>query len=266
MGLKRVAIICLFVLLAGAAISIILNIKDTLVDKSDEILIKDNNYTNIHVESGNASVEILPTKESETKVEYSGKIRKKFNYRFHAEVKRDTLFVELNEKRWNFFHFGFGPHSIKLTIHVPEKEYNELKTELDNGRINVHDINVQAIDLETDNGIIDLQNVEAQTIRLKSDNGQILMQDVNGSIDAETDNGRIILTTTDLDRPIDLKTDNGLIEIQTDKEPTNATIHVKVDNGRINVFGAENKQTVFGDGVNKINLESDNGRITVKKR
>lgn len=266
MGLKKVAIICLFVLLAGAAISIILNIKDTLVDKSDEIVIKDNNFTNIHVESGNASVEIMPTKDLNTKVEYSGKIKKKFNYRFHAEVKGDTLFVELNEKRWNFFHFGFGAHSIKLTIHVPEKEYNELKMELDNGKINVHDIDVQAIDLETDNGVIDLENIDAQNVRLKSDNGKILMQEVNGSIEAETDNGRIILTTSDINRAIDLRTDNGLIEIQTDKEPTNATISVRVDNGKIDIFGVENKQTVFGDGVNKINLESDNGKITVKKR
>ena len=266
MGLKKVAVICLFVLLAGAAISIILNLKDTFVDKSDEIVVKENNYSNIQVESGNASVEILPTKESNTKVEYSGKIRKKFNYRFHAEVKGDTLFVTLKEKRWNFFHFGFGPHSIELTIHVPEKEYKELKTELDNGKIHVHDIDIKTIDLETDNGMINLENIDAQNVRVKSDNGQILMQEVNGDIEAETDNGRIILTTSNLDRTIDLKTDNGLIEVQTDTEPTNATINVKVDNGRVDVFGVDNKQTKFGNGLNKINLESDNGKITVKKR
>lgn len=266
MGFKKIAIICLFVLLAGAALSIIFNIKDSMVDKSDEIILKEKNYSNIEVISDNASIEILPTKKAETKVEFSGRMKKKFKYNFHANVKGDTLYIELKEKRWSFISFGFNSFNVKLIVYVPEKDYNALRTELNNGRVTLQNIVVHDVNVETDNGMIDLKKVDAKTVQVKTDNGQIRMDDVSGTINAETDNGRIIFSSTDLDRPINLKTDNGAIEVQTDKEPTNTTIKVKVDNGKIDIFGAENKQTIFGNGENAIYLETDNGRITVKKR
>ncbi|WP_413377986.1 hypothetical protein [Alkalihalobacillus sp. 1P02AB] len=40
-----------------------------------------------------------------------------------------------------------------------------------------------------------------------------------------------------------METNNGRIHIKTEKEPTNATIDVKVDNGRIDVIG----QSTNGD-------------------
>ncbi|WP_166462386.1 DUF4097 family beta strand repeat-containing protein [Psychrobacillus vulpis] len=266
MSIKKIAIGCLFVLLAGAAISIILNIKDTFVDKADEILVEDNNYSNIEVLSENASVKVLPAKDGKTKVEFSGKIKKKSNYIFNADVNGDTLYVELKEKRWNFIQFGFTSRNIQLIVYVPEKEYQSLKTEIDNGKIKTESIHANEISLETDNGLIDMNNIVADNVQVKTDNGQIRMEEVEGAIHAKTDNGRIILTSNNLDRSINLKTDNGLIQIQTDKEPTNATIDAQVDNGKIEVFGTSNKQTIFGNGENLIKLETDNGKITVKKQ
>ncbi|WP_186321313.1 DUF4097 family beta strand repeat-containing protein [Bacillus sp. FJAT-22090] len=266
MGPKKIAIICLFVLLAGAAISVFFNIKDKMVDKSDEIVLNDKNYSNIEVITDNASVDILPTKEAKTKVEFSGKMKKKFKYNFQANIKGDTLYVELKEKRWSFISFGFNSHNMKLIVYVPEKEYNIIKTELDNGQIKIQNIKVQEIDLETDNGMIDLKNIAAKNVQANSDNGQIRMEDVDGTINVETDNGRIIFASPNLNRSISLETDNGAIEVQTDKEPTNATIKVKVDNGKIDVFGTENSQSIFGKGDNLIFLKTDNGKVTVKTK
>lgn len=264
MNLKKIAIIGLFVLLAGAAISIVLNVRDTLVNKSDEITVKES-YTNIDILSDNASVEIIPTKNNHTEVKFSGKMKQKSRYRFNADVKGDTLYVELKEKNWSFIQFGFTSLDIKLIVYVPEKEYDELRTEIDNGRIISEGLQVKDLNLETDNGSIELKNVQAQTVSLQTDNGQILLDEVGGEINAKTDNGRILLTTSNLERFINLKTDNGLIEIQTDKEPSNVTIDAKVDLGKIDVFGSSNKQTIFGNGTNLIKLETDNGKISVSK-
>lgn len=265
MNLKKIAIISLFILLAGSAISIVLSIKDTLVNKSEEIVVEDNSFTNIQIKSDNASVQIVPTKKDETKVEFSGKMKKKFSYNFRANVKGDTLQVELKEKHWGFIQFGFSSHDVKLTVYVPEKEYGQLKTELDNGRIVVENMKVNDVDLKTDNGSIELKNIEAIIIRANTDNGQVLMDNVDGDLKVGTDNGRIVLKTNNLERSIQFKTDNGLIDIQTDKEPLNVTIDAKIDLGKIDIFGKSNKQTIFGNGENLIKLEADNGKIFVEK-
>ncbi|WP_391122803.1 DUF4097 family beta strand repeat-containing protein [Psychrobacillus sp. L3] len=265
MGIKKIAIISLFILLAGVAVSIILNVKDALVNKSDEIIVEDNSFTNIHILSDNALVEIIPTKNEATKAKFSGKMKKKSNYNFHADVKGDTLVVELKEKRWSFIQFGLTSHDIKLKVYVPEQNYSKLKTEIDNGRIVAENMNVKNMELETDNGSIELKNINSESVFTKTDNGQILMDNVEGKLKAETDNGRIVLITNNLERSIDFKADNGLLQIQTDKEPSNATIQAKVDVGSVHIFGKTKTRTIFGDGVNLINLEIDNGKIIVKK-
>ncbi|MDI2588913.1 hypothetical protein OR571_17880 [Psychrobacillus sp. NEAU-3TGS] len=80
MSLKKIAIIGIFVLLAGAAINIILNVTDTFVKKSDEIVIEETDFSKIEVLADNAAVELLPSKENKTMVSFSGKMKKKLNY------------------------------------------------------------------------------------------------------------------------------------------------------------------------------------------
>lgn len=265
MNLKKIAIISLFILLAGAAISIVLTIKDVLVDKSEEIVVGDNSFVNMDIKSDNAAVYIVPTKKNETKVEFSGKMKKKNAYTFHADVKGDTLQVVLKEKRWGFIQFGFTSRDVKLTVYVPEKEYSELEVDINNGRVVAENLQVNHVDLETDNGSIEIKNIDSALIQAYTDNGQILMENVEGDLKAETSNGRIILKANNLERAIDFQTDNGLIEIQTDKEPSNATINAKVDLGRIDIFDNSNEQNIFGNGEHLIQLKTDNGKITVKK-
>lgn len=264
MSFKKVAIICVFVLLAGAAINIILNFSGAFVKKSDEIVVKDTNYSNIEIVADNAAVELLPTKENKTTVSFSGEMKKKLKHHFSAEVKGDTLYVESKEKRWNFIQFGFSSLNNKITVHVPEKEYGIITTEIDNGRIIVKNMKAKIVNLESNNGQIDLTEIAAENTHVKTDNGKVSFRHVEGSINAETDNGQISLITNNLDRAISLKTDNGLISIQADQEPTNATIHAKTDNGRISIFGKSAEQTTFGKGENMIKLSTDNGMITVK--
>ncbi|MFJ8064500.1 DUF4097 family beta strand repeat-containing protein [Psychrobacillus sp. NPDC096426] len=264
MSFKKIAIICLFVLLAGAAINIILNVQDKFVQKSDEIIVEDKNYSNIEVVADNATVELLPTKEKKTTVSFSGKMKKKLKYHLSADVKGDTLYVELKEKRRNFIQFGFSSLSNKITVHVPVKEYGEIKTEIDNGRIIVKNMQATSVNLESNNGEIELTDIASENVYVQTDNGKISLRHVEGSINAETDNGQISLLTNNLDRAISLETNNGLINIQAEQEPTNATIHAKTDNGRISIFGKSSEQTTFGNGENMIKLSTDNGMITVK--
>ena len=88
-------------------------------------MIDDQSFTNIEILTTNAAVEIVPTKDSVTTVEYSGKTKKKSKFIFEADVKGDTLFVQFKEKRRSFFNFGFSSLDLKLIVKVPEKQYDQ---------------------------------------------------------------------------------------------------------------------------------------------
>lgn len=235
------------------------------VGDSNKKEIENGTFMNIEVVSNNALIEIIPTKNSTTTVEYTGKKKKNAKYIFNVDVKGDTLFIQLKEKRRGFFSFGFSFSAVSLVVQVPENQFKMIKAVNDNGKIQVENMNAEELVLDTNNGNIELKNIEASSVNVESDNGKIILDQVNGKIRGETDNGAISFVTNNLDRPIELITDNGRIEIQTETEPTNATIDAKTDNGRIEIFGDQKKQATFGNGEHLIKLRTDNGRITVTK-
>lgn len=265
MSLKKIAIVGLAILLVGAAINIIFNLRGNFERKSETVTIEESNFQHIQVEAGSVSVEIVPSKNDETTVSFNGEAKKSTKYKLKAEVRRDTLEIKLKERRWSFINFGFSKKST-LIVSVPDKKYGELQMELDNGKILVSDMRVNEVEVETDNGSIELKDVTSKEINASTDNGRISMDNVEGKLFADTDNGQINLITNNLDRVIHFETDNGAIEIHSSTKPTNATIDVKVDNGKVDIFGHSDKQTEFGNGENLIRLETDNGRIIVNEK
>lgn len=261
---KLFAVLVLVIIVVGG-VTLLLKPGNVFEMSNNKIVIEDLSFTNIAVITENAAVEIVPTKDSVAAVEYSGKTKKNKKFIFEADVKGDTLSVQFKEKRKWFINFGFSSLDLTLTVHLPERQYERLQVETDNGRIIAEQLQATDINLETDNGRIELKHVDAKAVNVKSDNGKIVLNNVIGQMKAKTDNGQISVVVNDLDQSIDLETDNGKIEIKTVKEPTNAIIDAKTDNGRVEIFGQENKYVTFGNGKNLIKLRTDNGRITVTK-
>ena len=224
---------------------------------SEEKVINHDRYTNIDITTDNSQIELIPTNDATTKVELSGKAAKKDKYTFAADVEGNTLTIQLKERQKKLVHFDFFSTSYLLKVYVPEKLYDTVQLESDNGRVKVESLQAKDIDVETDNGRIELNNVQgtsvtteshngrielksvaASTVMVKADNGKIILDDVEANISGKTHNGSISLVTNQLDRHIDFESDNGSIKIETaEKEPTNASFDVKVDNGRVNIFG-----------------------------
>ncbi len=262
---NKLFVVLVVVLIVAGGISLLFKPGSVFEKSTNRKVIDDLSFTTITVLADNAAVEIVPTTDSVATVEYSGKTKKNKKFIFEAVVKGDTLAVQFKEKRKGFIQFGISSLDLTLTLHLPEKQYERLQVETDNGRIIAEQLQAKNIHMETDNGRIELKHVDAEAVNVKSDNGKIILENVTGQMKAKTDNGRISVVTNNLDQSIDLETDNGRIEIQTEKEPTNAIIDAKTDNGRVEIFGQENKHVTFGKGENLIKLRTDNGRITVTK-
>lgn len=262
---NKVFIIVALVLLIVGGIVLMFNIENQFENSAKKKVIDDQSFTSIEIMTTNAEVEIVPTEDAVTTVSYSGKTKKRSEFIFETDIKEDTLVVQFKEKQRNFFNFGFSSLNFKLIVKVPEKQYDRIQAESDNGRIKAENIQTKELALETDNGAIELKMIDATAVKVKTNNGAIILDRVDGSIIGRTDNGRVSLVTNNLDRSIELIASNGRIEIQTEKEPANATIDVKTDNGKIDVFGYDNKHTKIGNGEHLIRLRTDNGRIAITK-
>ncbi|WP_298474234.1 DUF4097 family beta strand repeat-containing protein [uncultured Psychrobacillus sp.] len=269
---------------------------------SDKLIrIPDSTFTNVLIDLDYGALNLFPSETDETIVELIGESEK---LSFVAEVIGDTLSVKLKSKKMSFFTFIFQVKELKVNVALPKKLYStitmksdhgriraekllgkivkvnsdngsillqeiastlmEVKT--DNGRIELDRVQSDKLTTTTDNGRIELRNVDTEKVHAETDNGRITMQYVNGDILGKTDNGRIELLTTSIDRMIDLKTDNGSIMIETESDPTDVSISAKVDWGKVDIFGERNSKTVFGAGTHQVRLTSDNGRLTVAKR
>ncbi|MFD1851506.1 DUF4097 family beta strand repeat-containing protein [Oceanobacillus bengalensis] len=258
--MKKNVIIVMVALIVVAAF--IVNFFPFGNEKTKEIEIDDEAFTGVEIETENTKIEILPTDADFAKAVLSGD--KSNKYKLDANVKGDTLQIVLDDRWFQFISFDFTFSTPLLTVYLPEKEYEIVQVETDNGTIQADQLEAKEVSAESNNGKIELKNIKSEWLDINVDNGQVLLENVEGEINGKSDNGKITLITESLDRDIALKTDNGEINIQTEKEPTNATIDIKVDNGRVSVFGDSLYDTIIGDGEHVIELKADNGYIEIK--
>lgn len=265
-SIKKISIIALVLLLIGVAGSLFTyRNANKLVQVSEEKLINDQNITQVQVETDNVGVEIVPTKDKVTKIELSGKRSTETKQIFSANVNGTTLSIKLKDERLKFFSLDFLATSLTLKVYLPEKQYASLLIDSQNGLIQAQQMNITDVKATTNNGRIELKNIVSSTVYVESSNGKISLEHVDGKLTGKTNNGKISIISKDLDRPMQLDTNNGSISVQTEKEPTNTTFNVHVDNGHINILDKYNSNAVIGKGENVISLITNNGAITVSK-
>jgi len=264
--IKKLSLIALTFLLVGvigAVVTFSSIAKQSPI--SEEKVIDNTAITAIQVEAGNAEVEILPTKDAVTTVALSGTGNDHVKRRFSAEVEGTTLSVKLESWNRKLFNFDFRFKPLTVKVLLPEKVYESLQIDSNNGRVKVEKANINDVKARLNNGTIELKHIQANTVDVESDNGKIQLEYVEGTIKGKTSNGKISVVTKDLERTIQLGSNNGSIEIQTEKNPVDVAFDVHVDNGRIDILDKYESDAVIGKGTHVIKLTTNNGRITVTR-
>lgn len=283
LNVRKILVIAFFILLIGIIGSVLTYASAN--DKTDwetaNQTIDPEQVQNLDIESNNAEIDIVLTNDKEIKIEYRAQIA---DERLHTEINDSTLFIQVKDRSKKWFNFGLFSPTKSLKVFVPEKDYKQLDVMNDNGPIYLSNLTIEQINLltdngrltmdnlkassigaESDNGRIELKNVLSDQIEVKTSNGKVNFEDVEGDISGQSNNGSISLKTKHLNRSLDFETDNGKIMIQTEQEPTSAVFDLRVDNGKINVFGESNWNTIVGNGDHLIKLVTHNGGITIKK-
>ena len=259
---KKLSILALLLLLIGGVGSYF-TFSQSWEEVTSEKKVNSDMVEEIQISIDNATVEVLPTSDTETKVQLVTKGMDVSKLDFTAEVEGTKLTIRLKDK--STFYVGFNIQSSHLYVYVPQKLYQSIAIDNDNGKVRMSELNVKNLNVQTDNGRIELNKIVSENVDVKSANGRLNLNDVEGNIKGSSNNGKIVLTTKDLDRNIQLESNNGKISIETEKEPTNTTFKIKADNGSINILDKYEGNTVIGKGENLVYLKSNNGKIEVKK-
>ncbi|MBP1970655.1 DUF4097 and DUF4098 domain-containing protein YvlB [Virgibacillus natechei] len=264
-NVKKVAVVALLLLLIGGLGSIFtFNFNERTAIAETKTADTDN-ITAIDIRMNNEKVIIKPTEEPQARIELTGNEANDDKTELSVKENGNTLSIETTKQREKLFQFFSWGGAMTLTVYLPEKSYESLVVDIDNGSFQAEQLTIEDINASTNNGEIAMADITAGTVNVHSNNGKIKLDHVAGEINGKTNNGAISLVTEGLERSIDFDTDNGSITIQTDEEPTNAVLDVRVDNGKINIFGDSDWDTVIGNGDNQIKLTTNNGSITVEK-
>lgn len=297
LNMKRLSVLGAIIFMIGL-IGSIMTYKT--VPKADTVTgeLGSTDFSNIEVNASDGEISVSSTNETKPKVEVIGY---NLEENFSLNITNGTLHVNYKDKSKKFFSLGFDTRNVKIHLFVPENEYDVVKAEADDGKVNTDGLHASELTLHADNGLLEVKEsnakkmevtsdngeirvdgVTGETVKLRADNGRIIfshadiesseistsngkieLTEIAGTISAKANNGKIHFTTTTLASPLEFVTDNGKIHIETSEKPTNAEIHAQVDNGSITLFGEKTSHGTYGAGENKINLRADNGKIIV---
>lgn len=260
---KKLSIVALLLVLIGGIGSFFTFSQTNQKEITTEKMVSSDKVKDVQILTDNAVVEVLPTSDTETKVELVTKGVDVSKLDFTTEVEGKKLSIKLKEH--NTFFIGFDFRSLHLRVYIPQNQYDSFVVDNDNGKVKMSELNIKNLKVQTDNGRIALDKIVAENVDVKSANGKLEFNDVEGNLKGSSNNGKILLATKSLDRNIQLESNNGKIIIKTDKEPTNTTFKVSTHNGKINILDKYEGNTVIGKGKNLVHLESNNGKIEVTK-
>ncbi|MFE4130840.1 DUF4097 family beta strand repeat-containing protein [Peribacillus sp. YIM B13482] len=262
-NVKKLSIIALVLLLVGVIGSLFTFFQVTDKKTTTEEKTVSGIVTDVQVDADNAAVEIIPTKDKDTRIELVSKGVDVSKLDFSADVEGKKLSIKLKDRHTS--RFGFQIQSLHLKVYVPDKSYKSFVVESDSGKLQISELKSEILNVESQNGRVELNDIITEKVKVKSANGRVDLNNVEGNLVGSSSNGEITLVTKDLDRMIDLESDNGKIMIKTENEPTNTTFNVHVDNGKVDILGKYEGNTVIGKGENLVKLETNNGKIEVTK-
>lgn len=222
---------------------------------------------NVEIKSKNVDIKIIPVKNtSEITVELTvPKTKSRYN-KLDILAEDDTLMIQtVYKSSLRFFNIGLFDSPRVLTIYLPEKMYQSLFLNADNGDLEMSELAFNEIQLDSDNGNIEMENITSETISINANNGDVELVHVDGAITLISNNGNVTMKTKTLDRSFDWDVINGDVLIVTETEPTNAVLDLHTRNGRISVFDRDDWKGIVGDGEHLLKIRLDNGNIEIRQ-
>jgi hypothetical protein len=229
-----------------------------------------NGIKKINVDVSSLDVEVKKTNRDQLSAKVKGWGNKQMIQGVKLAINKegDALHVSA-ERNQSFFTFTIG--WSKLTIEVPEQEYNRITVDVGSGDLSIEDLQAGHLSLtsgsgdvtaknnksrgnfivQTSSGDIDMQHNQAQnearvsansgdldvsdltakSTRLETASGDIDVERYSGSLIAQANSGDIDIESNQLSGDIDVKATSGDIDINFAQDPDSLSVDYRGGSG-----------------------------------
>ena len=206
------------------------------------------NFKNITVIDNTADVTLLTSSEGEVKVVcYEDE-----NEKHTVFTESDTLFIKkVKNKKW-YQYIGISFKSPKVTVYIPEGEYERLSVELDTGDLSLPEGFIfESVKLESDTGDVSFAATVRSRAEIETDTGKVTFSGSAKSLDISCETGNITLTPNATLGDIELDVDTGKISLSAVRCDS---LKIESDTGSVTL------RDVIATG--NFGIETDTGKVT----
>ena len=168
-------------------------------------------YKDISITTDTADIVFAPSEDEKTLVVCSEQQNIK-----HTVVVEDGILIikSVDTRKW-YEHIGINFGTSKITVYIPQKEYDTISVETSTGDVLLKQVLAAGrFFIETDTGDVEFDSSDATEIFVETDTGDVTGTLLSEKIFfAETDTGRIEVPKTTSGGKCEIITDTGDIKL-----------------------------------------------------
>ena len=169
----------------------------------------DYEFKNISIKDKTADIEILPTKDSKTRVVCQES--KGLSYTVSANAE-GTLEIELVDSRKWYEHISFfSIGKSEINVYLPAGEYGALSIEGSTGDVDIpEEFAFESVDVSLNTGDVECYASAKGLLRIKAGTGDIHLEGVTaGKVDLSVSTGRVSISALECEGDVSLKVGTG---------------------------------------------------------
>ncbi len=149
-------------------------------------------FRNISLSTDTADIVLVLSKDGKCRVECC----EEENAKHSVTVENDTLIVKINNQRSWYDYIGFHFGSQKITVYLPESEYNALSIHESTGNVEIPKRCIfESADISVSTGNVNFLAAARESVKIQASTGNICVENISArSLDLSVTTGRVTVS------------------------------------------------------------------------
>ncbi len=162
-------------------------------------------------------------------------------------------------------------NSSSGNISLPDLELENLYVDMSSGDLSIENLTVRNFIFKSSSGKLTANKIDSSESRLNLSSGSVVIDSFTGDLDVKMSSGDLEVMYTDFNNRISVDSSSGDIVIALPKD-ANFELEAEVSSGKIiceypiTILGGQDRDQLkgtVGSGVNRINVETSSGDISI---
>lgn len=206
---------------------------------------------NVAVETGSVDVQLVRGSTDHIAVRLHGRVSNYDADSISLQVTPKGETLRLGVQLPDGVQFGVHIFDVKLTVELPERQWNGLQVAVGSGNVEAERLNSALMEVSTGSGNIRANGIEARTAALQASSGNITTENIHAeSFTVQTKSGNIGIRDVEA-AEMEVMAGSGNVRVETYKSNV---LNFRTSSGNMRL----------ADGHAKLNGESGAGNITIE--